>query len=79
MKEQMEKENYKCKYINRKRSSEQEEGRNRPTEPETRASLKNRQKWIMCTELVALLLYEKVANCFLIEFADVLIFVRNRV
>lgn len=32
------KKTIKCKYINRKRSSEQEEGRNRPTEPETRGS-----------------------------------------
>lgn len=38
MKERNGKKTIKCKYINRKRSLVQEEGRNRPTEPETRGS-----------------------------------------
>lgn len=38
MKERNGKKTIKCKFINRKRSSVQEEGRNRPTEPETRGS-----------------------------------------
>lgn len=38
MKERNGKKTIKCKYINRKRSLVQEEGRNRPKEPETRGS-----------------------------------------
>lgn len=79
MKEQMEKENYKMQVHQQKKKL----GTGGREEPPHRARNKrvlkqNGQKWIMCTQLVALLLYVKVANCFLIEFADVLIFVRNR-
>ncbi len=79
MKEQMEKENYKMQVHQQKKKL----GTGGREEPPHRARNKrvlkqNGQKWFMCTELVALLLYVKVTNCFLIEFADVLIFVRNR-